>query len=263
MAFSRGALGPAKTIQTPMEIAWQTTPSNHSAGSPPNIQEAVFFEQRRSDGRILFVLATVIANDAEQSRWLRFMEFALAKNPNLQGLAPADLLRRLHGYLATIFRRNPGHWGAVHATVLLVDPVNRFWRAYRAGEPLPMFARELGGWSSLPTLAGPRLGVPGSGAMVGATADEIFPVNPEQGDVQMVSGDAMTLVSRGLYDAPAHNRPPRRFGSSPDGLLSSLNILSATSSASSIAAAASSALVSFRGPAGLDNDGTILVLKLD
>jgi hypothetical protein len=101
MAFSRGALGPAKTIQTPIEIAWQTTPSNHSAGSPPDIQEAVFFEQRRSDGRILFVLATAIANDAEQSRWLRFLEFALAKNPNLQGLAPADLLRRLHGYRAT------------------------------------------------------------------------------------------------------------------------------------------------------------------
>lgn len=263
MAFSRGALGPANANHPPFEIAWQTTPSNHSAGSPPEVQEAVFFERRRSDGRFLFVLATVIANDAEQSRWLGYLDFALAKNPTLQGLAPADLLKRLHGYLTTVFLRNQSNWGAVHATVLLVDPANRFWRTYRAGEPLPMFVREAGGWNSLPTLAGPRLGVPNSGAAVGATADELFPVNPNEGDSLVVAGDWLALVSCGLHDAPAHNRPPRRFGSSPDGLRASLNAVSATSSANSATAAVSSALVGFRGPTGLDNDGTILVLKFD
>jgi serine phosphatase RsbU (regulator of sigma subunit) len=174
----------------------------HSAGGAPLSGDALVVETGRPDGRALFLLLDAAGKGAPAAEVVRVLCDRLLRERACAGLAPAELLRRLHGMLQPVWALT-GRF--VAALAVLVAGPDGVLRAAGAGLPPPWARAANAGWAAWEPAGGVPLGIPvedpygqsdlavGPGALVLAFSDGLSEAQDAAGR-QYAHGPMATLL---------------------------------------------------------------------
>ncbi len=164
-----------------VHYCWRLHPAEGHAISG----DGLFAEMGRVDGHLLFLLVDATGHGAEAGAVVRLLQDRLLVDRSCSGLAPDELLRRLHGMLQPVWALTERF---VAALAVLVAGREGALRASAAGTPRPWHRAPAGTWDVHEVAGGMLLGAPFEGSY-------------EQTELELGPGGLLLAFSDGLNEA--------------------------------------------------------------